>query len=261
LDSSLAQLGGVPRYALFFRDLHPNRAFPLPVVEALHNRGLTPIVSLELEIWGGDGDHLQAIVDGQHDAWFRAWGEQAGAWGPPVIMRFGFEMNGDWFRWGQRPELFRQAWARAHRLVREAGGDNVQWMWCPNVLYGKLTPQTGLYPYWPGDDLVDLIGMDGYNFGDDHTDWHRWMSYDEVFSATIDALAPYGKPLVISEIGCVDDSRKAAWISDALAAIEQDRRIQAFVWFNYDKRREGEANWRINSDPQSLEVFQSWVNR
>jgi hypothetical protein len=32
-----------------------------------------------------------------------------------------------------------------------------------------------------------------------------------------------------------------------------------FVWFRHDKRHEGESNWRLDSDPESLAAFRRWT--
>ena len=116
LDRELQVLGGSPSYVLFFRDLHPRRSFPREVVEICAARDVTPVISLELTQWGQDKKegYLQDIIAGQYDEWFRVWGAAAAEWRKPVFLRFGFEMNGDWFSWGQQPEQFRQAWRRAH---------------------------------------------------------------------------------------------------------------------------------------------------
>ena len=44
-----------------------------------------------------------------------------------------------------------------------------------------------------------------------------------------------------------------------LKTVSADDRIRAFIYFNYDKRRDGESNWRIESDPKTLEVFRGWA--
>jgi len=262
LDQERALLGGQPEYILFFRDLNRQRGFPTKIVEALAERNLQAVISLELNPWGNaKQEYLQAIIEGRYDDFFQRWGRDAAASGEEVVLRFGFEMNGNWFSWGQKPEWFRQAWRRAHAQMAIGldGADNVKWMFCPNVLYGGQTPETGFAPYYPGDDVVDLLGLDGYNFGDHHSQWHVWQSYEEVFGKSIDALAAYGKPLWIAEIGSVDDPRKAAWMEDALSRIRADERVETVLFFHFDKRREGEANWRLDSDEASLEVFHAWL--
>ena len=128
------------------------------------------------------------------------------------------------------------------------------------MLYGDLTADTDLHGYYPGDDVVDWVALDGYNFGDNHSEWHRWQSFDAVFGPSIAAMAAYDKPLMLAEIGSADDPRKAQWLDDCLRRIEEDQRVQAAVFFHYDKRREHEHNWRLDSDPESLRVFRNWAD-
>ncbi len=263
-DAQLETLGGAPRYVMFFRDLL--RPFPTDAVRENHARGLVTILSLELWIWGhrggrSDESFLTAIAEGAYDDFFRGWGEAADALGLPVLVRFGFEMNGGWFSWGQQPEAFRKAWRRAWEVTRAAGGDELEWVFAPNVLYDERGFEEGFAPYYPGDAYVDHVALDGYNFGDDHSEWHAWQSYDEIFGRSLDLLDDFGKPLFISEIGCADDPRKPAWIEDFLTRVSADARVRAFVWFQLDKRRAGEHDWRLESDPESLEIFRRWAER
>ncbi|AMM33532.1 hypothetical protein SA2016_2867 [Sinomonas atrocyanea] len=110
--------------------------------------------------------------------------------GVPVLVRFGQEMNGSWYPWGQRPaeyiEKFRQVAAAVHG---SAGSGTI---WAPNEgggypfeggAYeakpgtadftaldtdkdGRLTQEDDPYsPYWPGDDAVDWVGLSVYHFG------------------------------------------------------------------------------------------------
>ena len=260
LDRNLNLLGGNPEYVLFFRDLHKGREFPSSIVRVADERGLTPIISLELSTWGREGPgYLQGIIKGDYDHFFSQWGTDAAAWGKPILLRFGFEMNGDWFHWGQQPEAFIAAWKRAHALMKDAGADNVQWVFNPNVLYGGMNADEGIHAYYPGDEVVDVVALDGYNFGDNHGKWHSWQSYHEVFEASIEAMSRYQKPLILTEVGCADDPRKAGWLADCLTRIQDDQRVDGVVFFHFDKRRENEHNWRLDSDPQSLDVFRAWA--
>ena len=113
--------------------------------------------------------------------------------------------------------------------------------------------------YYPGHGYVDLIGLDGYNFGDDHDRWHKWTSGKNVFDKSVKAACGWGKPIFLSEVGCADGSRKPMWMKSFLSWVEAES-VEAFIYFNYDKRREGEPNWRLDSDAESLQVFREVVN-
>lgn len=262
LDLQLAELGGKPSYAMFFRDLNQRRSFPKEAVRICRERNLVPVISLELLEWrrrGREENYLARIVSGELDDFFRQWARGAAAEGGRVILRFGFEMNGDWFTWGKQPKLFKQAWVRARSIFLAEKAANVQWMFSPNILYGKLTFEKDILPYYPGREQVDLLGLDGYNFGDDHDQWHQWQSYEEVFAASIAAMNRLRQPLFLAEIGCAHDKRKAAWMKDFLANVSKDRRVVGFVYFNLNKQRGREPDWRISSDSESLRVFKTWV--
>ena len=142
LDKQLDMLGGQPSYVLFFRDLHPERGFPRQAATVCQHRRLTPIISLELWIWDGTKSRnvLRDIVDGKYDQFFRAWARGAKAWGQRCILRFGFEMNGEWFPWGSQPEQFKKAWRHVYALFAKEGANKVQWMFSPNVLYDDSKP-------------------------------------------------------------------------------------------------------------------------
>ncbi len=251
-------LGSKPQYVLFFHDL--KRGFPADILKKNRARGIDCIVSLELTQWGSqESNHLEQIVAGQYDEFMKAWAQEAALYKSPVFLRFGFEMNGSWFTWGGKPESFKKAWRRVHKIFQDNAAGNVQWVFSPNVLYAEKEFQTDILPYYPGADVVDWVSLDGYNFGDHHSRYHRWTSYSEIFSKSLDGMATFAKPMLISEIGCAHDVRKSEWLKDVLLSVTQDHRIHAFVYFDFDKRREGEPDWRINSDAASLAVFKNWL--
>lgn len=261
LDQQLAQLGGTPRYVLFFRDLHRGRGFPLKAVEICDRKNLIPVISFEPAPWRAPKNHagLQDIADGRYDTYFQQWGYAAARWGKPVIFRFGFEMNGNWFSWGQKPEQYKKAWRRIHRQFRQAEASNIKWMFAPNVAPVDGDVLRNPLTYYPGDDVVDYVAVDGYNFGDHYSQWHRWKSYAAIFESTLLLLSQFNKPLFISEIGCADDSRKSLWIKDFLNRVAADQRIAAFIYYNYYPRKRGYPNWRLDSDLATLQVFKKWA--
>lgn len=259
-------LGAVPDYVLFFQDLSFRRGFPLESVKACYELGVTPVISQELWEWrhrhSDDDTWLTRINRGDFDAQWRDWARGAKLFGHRVILRFGFEMNGDWFDWGQQPEAFITAWRHVHQIVREeAGASNVEFMFSPNVEWDAYKPLTEIERYYPGEDYVQVLGLDGYNFGDAHSQWHSWQSYAEVFEDSIEIMAQWPHPLLLAEIGSAEGPRKAYWLQDFLDTVDEDPRVSGFIYFNYFDHRKGEPNWLLNSDPASLEVFRSWLQR
>lgn len=252
LAQQVERLASQPDYVMFYRDL--SRPFPSQAIDAIRSFGATPIISLELWNWhGGEKDHLRRIAAGEYDDHFRRWAQDAKRYGGRVLLRFGFEFNGNWFTWGGDPEHFVRAWRRVRKIFDDVEASNVEWVWAPNVTSHPEGRDNDMEHYWPGGRYVDWVGVDGYNWGDDYDEWHRWSSFEEVFGKVLDRFAKRyrDKPVMIAEFGCVEGTpgRKAAWIRDAHASVLRRPQVKVVVWFNFDKRRERELDWRLDSSP------------
>ncbi len=259
LERELASFRTKPKYVMFYRDLL--RGFPKTAMDGVTRVGATPVVSLELWSWHGgrSSAFLPAINAGKFDKPFRQWAASAKKDGRRILLRFGFEFNGDWFSWSGDPKAYVTAWRRAHGIFAAVGASNVEWVWSPNVVSCPDKPENDMHLYYPGDEYVDWVGVDGYNFGDHHDQWHKWQSFSEVFTDVLDGFEERypQKPIIIAEFGCApgDPAAREAWIRRAFRFLETRKQVRAAVWFNYDKRSEGEPNWRIDATAGSLEAF------
>jgi hypothetical protein len=248
-----------PDYLMFFVDLRiPYRR---QRVEAVAEVGAEALVSFELTKWHGgrSESYLPAIVAGEYDEFLRQWARDAKEHGRRLLLRFGYEFNGNWFTWAGDPESYVAAWRRAHAIFAEEGADNVEWVWSPNVVSCPDTPKNDMHRYWPGAEYVDWIGIDGYNFGAHHDQWHTWEPFERVYDKTLTDLErryPHTR-LMLSEFGCApgEPGQRAAWIRQAFAYLQRHPRVEAALWFNHDKSREGEPNWKLTSADGSLAAF------
>ncbi|WP_414171920.1 glycoside hydrolase family 26 protein [Clavibacter tessellarius] len=162
--------------------------------------GLTSVAArgadslLTWEPWkGGAGTSQPAysnarIVAGDQDAYIRSWGADLAKYGKTVYLRYGHEMNGNWYPWsdgvnGNAPGSYVQAWKHVHDLVVAQGATNVKWVWSPNVPYPGSTDLASLYP---GSDQVDVVALDGYNWGS--APGQRWTDPAALFGPGIDRL-------------------------------------------------------------------------
>lgn len=83
----------------------------------------------------------------------------------PVIFRPWHEMTGGWFWWGSNsctPEEYKQLYRMTVDRFRRAGLTNVVWSYSPGA-DAKETAERFL-TYYPGDEYVDMIGTDAYQF-------------------------------------------------------------------------------------------------
>ncbi|MDH3022477.1 glycosyl hydrolase [Gordonia alkanivorans] len=242
---------------------------PIAEMNLISQVSATPLLSLEPWVHHRDGRYpvspLAQIADGKMDADLRRWGRQLSAWGEPVFLRFAQEMNGDWYPWsvgvhGNTPAEYREAFRRMRKIIEGEGASSVSFVWAPNVITEGTSDFSDSYP---GTDVVDCLGLDGYNWG--VSPGHRWQSADKLFSSSLDALARLspGRPILITEVGCADGATpnlKAEWIADFFRVIESAPNVLGFVWFQMDKERD----WRFNSSPASTESFRNglaqWVS-
>jgi len=221
---------------------------------------------------------LSKIVRGDFNAYIDSWATGLAAHGKPVYLKFAHEMNGNWFPWGigvngnQRGE-FVAAWRHIHDRFASKGAANVRWIWNPNIVYNGVP--ASLQEVYPGNDYVDWVGMNGYNWGTS-VYWascpcqSTWESFSEIFDATYrELVALADKPIFIGEFASSEaGGNKAKWISDAL--LEQLPRrypkVKAISWFSkiatgLDTLATGEVvptaevDWRVESSNASRKAF------
>ena len=229
-------------------------------LRAIARRGSVPEITWEP--WNHAWDsavqptyRLRRIIEGRHDALIRRWARDLAAYGGPVKLRFGHEMNGNWYPWSEaanrnHPGDFAKAWRRVWRMFRRAGATNVEWVWSPVALDIERAQ-------YPGDRYVDRLGLSGFVGGVQLR--HRpWRSFATLFRRSLRQLrriAPT-KPIEISEVGVAErGGDKPAWIREMFRALTRRPVIDTLVWFNLNKG----SDWRIQSSRKSIRAFRAGV--
>ncbi len=139
-------------------------------------------------------------------------------------------------------------------LFRSTGVDNVAFVW--TMMSWTFDPRSGRDPgaYYPGDDYVDLIGSDGYNFAPGKPGV-KWDSFDKVFGPTEAFALAHDKPWMAVEWGAQEDpavpGRKAQWILDALAVAKTWPELKALIYFDEDK----DYPWITDSSASSMAAY------
>ncbi|HET8986352.1 MAG TPA: glycosyl hydrolase [Trueperaceae bacterium] len=200
--------------------------------------------------------HDQSIADiarGLYDDYIWAWADGVRESSVIVYLRPFPEMNGDWVPWNGEPELFRAAWRRMAAIFDLAGADNVRWVFSPNVTDSPRTEENRFEHYYPGADVVDVLALDGYNWGTTRA-WTAWRSFEDVFSEGYDRIAALGdQGIWFAEMASSPDGGdKAAWVSDMLASTAFPR-VEALIWFDEHK----EADWRMVADDAVALAFRA----
>ncbi len=218
--------------------------FPAKFATTAANEGAAPLVQMDPE-----GVGVAAIASGRYDGYLSAYAEAVRAYGHPVILSFGHEMNGDWYSWGYRhtsPAVFVAAWRHIVNLFRSLGADNVTWMWTVNIIndtHGRNIPRPT--QWWPGSSYVNWVGIDGYYL---KPSW----KFAPLFGPTISAVRTLTlDPILISETGAVSAAGQPAKIADLFAGIRQYG-LLGFVWF--DSKNSIGQDFGINT-PAAIAAF------
>lgn len=252
-DEAAADLRRVPASVMRFVGWRENSLLPFPDKDV---RGLVAkhvLPHLTWEPWV----KLADINAGKYDDYIHAWAANAKAVDAPILIRFGHEMNGNWYPWaigheGVTAEDFKAAYRRVHDLFVADGAAKVQWIWCFN---NDSTPASNdPAAAYPGDAYVDWVGIDAYNWGTNGPSG-RWSSFHDVFAtayAKAQVIAPR-KPIALAEFASSEiGGNKAAWIDAMFDALETDfPQVRLFTWFDINK----EQDWRIGSTDSARERF------
>lgn len=254
-----ALTGEAPSVILSYKDF--NQAPPIAELDAVRSRGAVTLLTWEPWAWGGGIDQpafaLDRITAGDFDPYLRQWGTALAGWGHPVMLRFGHEMNGNWYPWaegvnGNAAGDYAAAWRHVHDVVAATGAANITWVWNPNIPYFGSTPLDGLYP---GAGYVDAVALDGYNWGTS-TAGTTWTSPSNLFGpglSELRRLAP-GKQILVAETSSAEQGgSKADWNGALINYLAAQPDVTAVVWFHFNK----ETDWRINSSTSSATALAS----
>ena len=187
--------------------------FPTKFAGTVAAEGAAPLIQMD-----PDGINISQIAAGHYDGYLSAYAEAVRAYGHPVILSFGHEMNGDWYSWGYRhtsPAEFVAAWRHTVKLFRALGADNVTWLWTVNVINDT---QTGTIPrpnaWWPGSSYVNWVGIDGYYLKP------NWQ-FAPLFGPTIGDVRSFtSDPILIAETGAEPAAGQTAKIADLFAGVK-----------------------------------------
>lgn len=152
----------------------------------------------------------------------------------PVYLRPWHEMNGDWFWWGSSscsPKEYRELYRLTVDYIRSKGLKNVYFVWAADKKFAMK--------YYPGDEYVDVLGMDIYEPG-----IKSWSAYDVIMPEIVkmlDFAQAHDKLAAITEIGCrKEDGEKGAflypdrypkfWTENVLDKILKDPRAKGLSW-------------------------------
>jgi mannan endo-1,4-beta-mannosidase len=130
--------------------------------------------------------------------------------GVPVLWRPLHEASGGWFWWGaQGPEACKKIWQiMFDKFTNEHHLNNLIWVWTSEANSNTLI-------WYPGDDCVDIIGLDTYDEGNHSS---QMLSFEE-----LKKIYKGKKLLALSECGSIP----------SMTAMKRDRTVWSYYmpWY------------------------------
>lgn len=188
------------------------------------------------------------IVAGRYDGAIRQYADAVKDFRCRVIISFGHEMNGFWYRWGlpwTKPAAFIAAWRHIHDIFVSEGATNVIWSWDPSHEYRYGATMASRW--YPGNSYVDWIGIDGY--------LRAGQTFADIFATQLRNIRRVtSKPVYLAETGVAGGPDQTWQIADLFAALKKYK-INGLVWFDLDRLEP----WRLEGRPAGLAAYHKAV--
>lgn len=256
-----------------------------PSLNAIWQKGSLPCITWE-PMTIDDGYEVAVlyheILEGHYDEYIKKIANDLKGFLNAVIVRFAHEMNINRYHWGttslnygpDSPSIYIKMFRHVVDIFRKEQATNVLWAFSPNADSVPNEDWNKVKNYYPGDQYVDIFGMDGY-------DWNlsaevsallkkTWISpfrsFEQVFTNLYHQLKGINsnKPIIVLETATVNrgERHKSQWIKEALQTAKKWNLV-GIVWFQSKK----EEDWRVNqSSYQYLPIIlegtsasHSWV--
>ncbi len=193
---------------------------------------------------------LRRGAAGEFDVHYRRLAERLVGLGvPDTILVLGWEMNGITYthRCGPDPEAWKAYWNRIVAAMRSVPGQEFRFDFAPNRGRDAI-PWTECYP---GDDTVDIIGMDSY-------DQPQGMPFDEQVTEPyglqdhVDFARERGKPISYPEWGLFRNGDNAEYMRHMLAWMDEHKPL-----YNTLTDYCPHGVWQCGQNPQAAQVYQA----
>lgn len=147
----------------------------------------------------------------------------------PVVFRPYHEMNGSWFWWGGNnvsPEDYKQLWKDTQLLLKQNNVHNLLFAYSPNT----ISSEEEFIKYYPGDEFVDIFGVDIYNHSGNEAFTRDVKKNLEIVRKKA-LLAD--KPFALTETGNNNFGEDPYWWTQTLyPGIENSGAAWVLVWRN-----------------------------
>ncbi|MCX5414706.1 glycoside hydrolase family 26 protein [Streptomyces sp. NBC_00059] len=191
---------------------------------------------------------LRAGAAGEFDEHFRKLAERLVLLGvPDTVIVLGWEMNGTTYthRCGPDPVAWKEYWNRIVTTMRSVSGQEFRFDFAPSR--GRdAVPWTECYP---GDDVVDIIGMDSYDQPPART-FDEQVNEPYGLQKHVDFAAEHGKPISYPEWGLFRNGDNPEYMRRMLEWIDRHKPVYQTIT-DYCPH----GVWQCAENPESSQVF------
>lgn len=174
------------------------------------------------------------------------------AYGKRVFLSFDQETDARIKEGAGTPAEFVAAYRHVRDRFRELGADNVVWVWTVSGYLGSAADMKALYP---GDEYVDWIAMDQYNYYQCHdtTDWKDFLRSQQPSYEWLRENISDEKPVMLAEFATAPDAgapqRQRDWYTQIPAAVKKLPEVKALVHWNRPTSEQAACDLTVNKGP------------
>lgn len=248
-------LAGVRAYDLW------DDVFPSAYDTWLRDTGHVEFLSVRARRINGQDISWRSIANAQpgsalYDDIVR-WATSVKAYGAPLYFTFHHEPEAAASDANGTNVDYVDAWRKVISVFRDQGVMNATYLWIMTSYAFRVGDDRNAERWYPGDDYVDAVGEDSYNWYNCRPGVNNpWRSLEYI----VDPLREWGlehptKPLMLTEFASHEDpavaGRKATWVDEARELFKRPGWEQFTAVLYYDRTQKPTCNFWIDSSTGS----------
>jgi plastocyanin len=153
------------------------------------------------------------------------------------------------------PEEYKSAWRHIHDEFVADGVTNVTY----SITYtAQNFDHNRAKDFYPGDDIIDTIAADGYNWFGCTFHPGPWREMSEIFTPFYQFGVDHNKPLIIGEYGSGEDpdvvGKKGQWFTNGADQLKKWPLIKGVMYFNVGNGGTS-CDRYVDGSPTSLSAY------
>lgn len=227
-------------------------------------RGFKGTLNVSVQLFPENGS-MEAAARGDYNRNFERLGRMIAREYPDSYVRPGWEFNIENWAWRATPEnveTFKEAFRQASISLKK-GGPKLRIVWNPNEGKGNSLPDATTA--WPGDDVVDIVGLDAYDWSPpyDEKGWQEHRTKDQGWDFWAKWARDHGKMFALPEWGVIAGSDQSGgdnpkYIDYVMQWMVDNRDIMAFETY-FEEPADYCKCALTTMNPMARQAYQNWM--